>query len=168
MEIENLPDIDSDNGSPSEFNDYLDNKTLEYFPEPFSTIAQFILSTISGIMTSYIEKQRANKSINYIENINTYFNYCRTTDCDNYIIEIADNLKLDIKDDKEILNKILDDIENITTNIFNVFINTKLDNIYKSEDNFDIDTFNINVLKNLIPMIKYSMISHININYNYK
>ena len=102
--------------------------------------------------------------INYIDDIKLYIDYCKNTNTDDYINEIAISLELDIIKDKEELNKILDDIQKVSINIFNNFVNkTDIINYHlnKFDDDFNIDSFNANVLRTLIPMIKYSMISHI-------
>lgn len=168
MDIENiieLSDSDSDIENPTNYNEYLDNLTLESFPEPFNIIGQFILSTLTGTLHNYLIKLKANNVVNYIEDLKLYFNYCKNTTNDDYIKEIATYLKLDIIQDKEELEKILEKIETITINIFSNFIEIKNDiiNHYLCllDNDFNIDNFNATIIKNIIPMLKYSTISNI-------
>ena len=69
----NLSDSDSDSDkeyiSDSIINtnsiNLLDKLELEYFPEPFNTIGQILLSAISGASVAYIMNLRSNKYHSY-------------------------------------------------------------------------------------------------------
>lgn len=166
MEIENIIELtDSDSEiDPTNYNEYLDNLTLESFPEPYNIIGQFILSTLTGTLNIYLIKIKANQDIDYIKNLKLYFTYCKNTTTDYYINEIITNLKLNIIQDKNIIDEIFDKIELVAINILSNFIETKCDiiNHYLLENNdLNIDNLNVFIIKNIIPMLKYSMISNI-------
>jgi hypothetical protein len=169
MEIQDLDDINSDSDieNPTEYNEILDNLTLEYYPDPFNTIGQFIMTAISGAAISHLVRLKENKPISYRTDINIYFQYCKKSPDDNYINELVSRLNLDINEieDSQRLNMILDQINNISINIMDNFVELHVDlfnkHKSKSEEDFNMDLFNADILKNLIPMIKYSLISNI-------
>lgn len=169
MEIEELSDIDSDSDieNPSQFNELFDNHLLESFPEPFNIIGQFIMTTINGAAMSYLIKLKNNKSPTYILDIKAYIKYCKNSIDDSYILELSSklNLNLDDTNDKQKYNKILDNIEIISINIMCDFLNlhTNLFNKYLliANNDLNVDTFNADIVKNLIPMIKYNLISNV-------
>ena len=75
--------------------DLLDKLELKYYPEPYNTIGQFMISAISGTAISYILSIRAKKIHPYIKHLNTYFDYCKNTETDDYIDSLLIVLKLD-------------------------------------------------------------------------
>ena len=163
MEIQNLVDIDSDSDieNPTEYNEMFDKLTLDSFPDPFNTIGQFILTAISGASISHLIKLKENKPISYIRDIEIYFQYCKNSPDDNYI----NDLILRLNTDMTRLNIILDKIKDITIDIMARFIDSNIEifnkHKSKSDNEFNMDLFNADILKNLIPLIKYSSISNI-------
>ncbi len=165
MDIQNLIEIDSDSDieNPTQYNDIMDKLTLEYFPDPFNTIGQFIMTAISGASISCLIKLRENKLISFTTDIESYFQYCKKTEDDNYINDLIKKLKLDNNNSKLdlILNKITDISNNIMKDLYNSHsdIFDKHKNIPESD--FNIDIFNVDIIKVMIPLIKYSLISNI-------
>lgn len=162
-DLTNLIDIDSDSDieNPTEYNEMFDKLSLVCYPDPYNTFGQIIMSAISGASISYIIKLQNGKIADFESDINTYFIYCKNTTEDDYINEITNQLKLN----NEQLVLILDQLQLITTNIMKNLIesNTDLFDSYRliSNDDFNIDTFSADILKLLIPMIKYSLLSNI-------
>jgi len=169
IRLNNLLDIDSDSDieNPTEHNELLDKLTLECYPDPFNTIGQFIMSAINGASVSYLIKLKESKQTDYISDINIYFRYCKNSPDDSYIQELSSKLKLNTVDNSDNirLHLIIDQINKISIDLMVNFIklNKDLFEEYRllSNAEFDIDIFNANLLKRLIPMIKYSLISNI-------
>ena len=167
--LENLIDIDSDSDieNPTEYNEMLDKLSLAYYPDPYNTFGQLIMSAISGSAMIYLTKLKTNKPTSFETDIKAYFTYCKNSPDDNYIIEISNQLKIDLSDinQKHKLISILDQISIITIDIMTEFIkmNSDLFELYrsKSEEEFNIDAFSADIIKILIPMIKYSLLSNI-------
>ena len=162
-DLTNLVDIDSDSDieSPTEYNEMFDKLSLVYYPDPFNTFGQIIMSAISGASVSYIIKLQTNNVVNYETDLIAYFTYCKNSPEDNYICEITEKLKLN----NEQLVLILNQLQTISINIMTklIEINSELFESYmnRSPEDFNIDMFNADILKHLIPMIKYSLLSNI-------
>jgi hypothetical protein len=162
-DLTNLIDIDSDSDieNPTEYNEMFDKLSLVYYPDPYNTFGQIIMSAISGASISYIVKLQTNKPTNFESDINAYFLYCKNTSEDDYICEIMSQLKLNT--DQLVL--ILDQLQTITINIMRNLIDSNTDlfnrSIAQSASDFNIDLFSADILKLLIPMIKYSLLSNI-------
>jgi hypothetical protein len=167
--LENLIDIDSDSDieNPTEYNKMFDKLSLAYYPDPYNTFGQLIMSAIGGSSMIYLTKLKANKPTSYETDIEAYFTYCKNSPDDNYIIEITNQLKIDLSDtnQKHKLVLILDQLKIITVNIMTEFVrvNSDLFEFYrsKSDEDFKIDTFSADIIKVLLPMIKYSLLSDI-------
>jgi len=166
MNIDNLVDIDSDSDieNPTDYNEMFDKLSLEYYPEPFDTMGQIIMTAITGASISYLIKLKENKPITYITDIETYFKYCKNSPDDNYVNEILS--KFNLTDTNNIkFSIIMDNIKDISINLMKTFIDNNIDlfdkHKSKSEKDFNIDLFNADIIKILIPMIKYSLISDI-------
>lgn len=163
-----LEDIDTDSSieNPSEHNELFDKYTLETFPEPYNSIGQFIMSTISGVAVTYLNKLNNKKEVSYEKDINTYINYCANSPTDNYMEELSLKLHLNLntESDNNIFKNILCQIKTICINIFNQII-TQHYNIFTNYTELNsqelIDTFTKDLLIVLIPMIKYSLISNV-------
>ena len=162
-DLTNLIDIDSDSDieNPTEHNEFFDKLTLDSFPDPYNTIGQFIMTAISGASISHLIKLNENKPATYVADIEIYFQYCKNSHDDNYINDLISRLTID----KSKLNITMDKIKDITIDIMARFIDSNIEifnkHRSKSDNEFNMDLFNADILKNLIPLIKYSLISNI-------
>lgn len=139
---------DSETSFDQETIEVLDKLELKYFPEPYNTIGQFILSSIVGVSTVYIMKLRAHKSVKQSELLDLYFNYCRDVKNDNYILELrknVDNFTIVLEKIKNIVNK-------ITTQLSDKFSSY----VTIPDDKFSVESFNADIMKNVIQLIKFS------------
>lgn len=133
------------------------NTELSKFPEPFNTIAQFIISSLVGVSISYIQAKKA--SI-YDIMVDTYFKYCKNAIDDKYINDIASILKLDRtkKDDLIKFNILLDKISIMTKDKMKYLVDNDFDKYDKFMNeiarNLDIDKLNAQLFKDIIPLIK--------------
>jgi len=164
----NLSDSDSDSDkeyiSDSIINtnsiNILDKLELEYFPEPFNTIGQILLSAISGASVAYIMNIRSNKYHSYYEYLNTYFDYCKNVETDNYINEILINLKLDKENDLTKKNKFFSDLNELSKKLMDELISNNKETYAKyslvTETEFSIESFNAEVIRDLLKLIKFS------------
>lgn len=139
---------DSETSLDQESIETLDKLELKYYPEPYNTIGQFILSSIVGASTVYVMKLRSNKVVEQSKLLDLYFDYCQNVKNDNYILELSKN----VDNFKAILNK--------TKNVANKIIMQISDKIayYVTipDDIFSVESFNADIMKNVIQLIKFS------------
>jgi len=138
-----------------------DNLDLKYFPEPYNSLGQFILSSISGTIITYIVKKRSKQNISeneYIKYLDMYYTYCNSvTTVDNYLNDILKKFNYD-ESDSEQINLFLLNASVYAKEIITLFFNDH-SNIYNnfvliSDDDFSIDNLNIEIVKIIIPYIK--------------
>jgi hypothetical protein len=158
-----LSDTESDHGSNTNFDynvDILDDLELKYYPEPYNTIGQFILSAISGALSSYILSSRAKKNQSYKYHMDSYFLYCKKIKDDEYIDSLLDILKLDKTNDKDNsrFKIILDNINIMCNQLMDELIITDKYKKYLSVSNedFSIESFNSDIIKDIIDLIKFN------------
>lgn len=160
-------DFSDSDGSDNDYStniDLLNKLELRYFPEPYDTIGQFILSSIVGACTSYIMNLRANKSVDYSKFINAYYKYCKTVLNDDYINEIKKNLSIDASktEDNNKFEQILDKTSDTAKELMSklIDINGPLFDKFKDQSNetFSVESFNSAIIKELIPLIKFEKI----------
>lgn len=144
----------------------LDTYTIEHYPEPYYSIAHFLLSAISGASTLYITNLRVNKKNDYIKYFELYFKYCAGVKNDNYINEFAKSIKLDLTSDID-SNKfsiILNKLKEVSKDIMNDLIDTKHMSYQKyiimTEKEFSIEALSKELTNDIIPFIKFSKIVH--------
>ena len=183
-EINSIELSDSDSDSDSDFDsdnkvkyktdnikihtNILDKLELQYFPEPYNSLGQFIISSVVGALTTYIMKSRLNNLKNQLEYhtfLDIYYKYCSNTSNDIYINELFLKLKLDLSSDQEEILKIL--------NKSNIFAKELMDELLDKdeiiinkyikmpENEFSIESFNTNIMQNIISLIKFSKLSEI-------
>lgn len=149
----------------------MDKHDVKYFPKPYNEIAQFILSSIAGAATSYVMKLRQNLPTTdqtMYEMLDVYYDYCMNANDDEYLNELMDvlkfNLTVDIRNNYEMANllskcktcgnKILSKLQ--TDNNFIFEQNMKL-----SDNDFNVENFNCELLIILTKLIKYSDVVNI-------
>ena len=126
----------------------LDNLDLKYYPEPYGTLAQYILSSIIGSYMVYLKHPRKEDD-NTLKNklVDNYFKYCQNVDSDEYLNKIF-NL-LDLSNDNKIV------ILNRCKSLANELINRIT---YENTNNDSLELVNIKLIKETITMIKFSNI----------
>ena len=164
-------DSDSDNQENYNFNHNLksnlemfDKLDLRYYPEPFNTLGQFLMSAIVGTITAYIFNMRANKNFVLEKSLEAYFDYCKNVKSDNYINELTTNLKLDTSNTEHIikLNIILEKLKALSFDIINNLLisNEKKYTTYieLSNTDFNIETLNADMFIDLKQLINLSIL----------
>jgi hypothetical protein len=145
----------------------LDKLELQYYPEPFNTLGQFIVSAISGATSSYILSSRAKINRPYKDHLNAYFAYCRKVESDHYVESIITALKLDknLDEDKVRFEIILDRINHLSEQLMDELINSTTDKydkyILASDEEFSIESFNVDVIKDIISLMKFNKIENL-------
>jgi hypothetical protein len=143
----------------------LDKLELQYYPEPFNTLGQFMVSAISGAASSYILSSRAQINRSHKDHLNAYFAYCKKIDTDDYVDSIYLALKLDKNsdEDKVKFEIVLERINNVCEQIMNELIQSTTEKYAKyilaSNEDFSIESFNADVIKDVIGLIKFSKIA---------
>jgi hypothetical protein len=142
----------------------LDKLELQYYPEPYNTLGQFIVSAISGTTSSYILSSRAKNNRSYDEHLNAYFSYCKKVEADDYVDSIYSELKLNKNSEEDNIKFaiILDRINNICKQLMDELISSTTEKYAKyilaSDEEFSIESFNADVIKDIIGLIKFSKI----------
>jgi hypothetical protein len=145
----------------------LDKLELQYYPEPYNALGQFIVSAISGTASSYILSSRAKVSRKYKDHLNAYFAYCKKVESDEYVDSILSTLKLDRtnEEDKIKFEVIMERTNKVCSELMDEFIESTVDKYAKyilaSDEEFSIELFNADVIKDIIGIIKFSKISEI-------
>ena len=146
--------------------DLLDSLQLQYFPEPYNSVGQFLLSAIVGACTSYLARTKDNliKSQNELYTyLDTYTDYCKNVSNDEYINQLYLSMKLDpnTESDKIKINKILDNTKSYANQLLSELVN-KISNTHTfnktTSDEINMQELNQELTNNLIPMIKFSEI----------
>lgn len=124
----------------------LDNLDIKYYPEPYNTLAQYILSSIVGSYIAYLNhpKKEVDDMLKF-KLVDNYFKYCQNTNSDKYLNEIFNILNL--SDDNKI--DILDKCKNLAYEIINKI---KYDNL--NDDNLEL--VNIKLIQETLSIIKFS------------
>ena len=146
--------------------DLLDSLQLQYFPEPYNSIGQFLISAIIGSCTSYLARTKDNliKSQNELYTyLDTYTDYCKNVSNDEYINQLYLSLKLDPNNESEKIkiNKILDNTKSYANQLLTELVKKILNThtfIKTASDEIDMQELNQELTNNLIPMIKFSEI----------
>lgn len=180
----NLSDSESDSDGES-FNDIaksnselLDKLELQYFPEPYLSLGQFILSSIVGASVAFIVKSRSNININssaFNDYLDIYYKYCgNSAVSDDYLNELLlkfnfinceqlDETKQKETNDK--INLLLIKSNNYAKEIASAFFTEYTDilntNLNLTDSEFNVEQLNIKLVKKIIPMIKFSKLSQI-------
>jgi hypothetical protein len=124
----------------------LDNLDLKYYPEPYNTMAQFILSSVVGSYMVYLN--HPNKDVDdmlKLKLVDNYFKYCQNVDTDEYLNGLFNELNL--SDENKIV--ILDRCKDLVYELIN---NIKYNNI----NNDNLESINIKVIQEAISIIKFS------------
>jgi hypothetical protein len=149
----------------------LDKLDLKYFPEPYNTLGQFMVSAISGATCSYILASRAKNIKPHNEYLKAYFSYCKKIESDDYVESILTALKLDRSNTEDNIKFeiILERILNVCNKLMNELMESFTEKSEKSEkyekyilcsdEDFSIDSFNLDVIKDIIGLIKFSEIA---------
>jgi len=142
----------------------LDELDLQYYPEPYNTLGQFMVTAISGAASSYILLSRAKINRKYVDHLNAYFSYCKKAESDEYIESILTALKLDRSNEEDHIKFeiILDKINNVCNQLMDELIESTVDKYSKyilaSDEDFSIESFNADILRDIISLIKFSKI----------
>lgn len=124
----------------------LDNLDLKYYPEPYNTIAQYILSSVVGSYMAYLNNpKKVVDDMLKFKLVDNYFKYCQNVESDEYLNEIFNSLNL--SDDNK--NSILDRCKDLAYEIINKI---KYDNL--NDDN--LESINIKLIQEAISIIKFS------------
>jgi hypothetical protein len=169
FDISDTENSDSDSDNQENYNlksnlEILDKLDLRYYPEPFNTLGQFLMSVIVGTITAYIFNMRANKIFVLEKSLEAYFDYCKNVKSDNYINELTTNLKLDTSNTENIikLNIILEKLKSLSFEIINNLLisNEKKYTRYieLSNTDFNIETVNADMLIDLKQLINLSIL----------
>ena len=147
--------------SDSEFDPDFDLK-LKDFPEPYNSLGQFIVSTITGAIANYIIIFKNKQNIDYKayhSYINKYFNYCKNTTDDLYINEINSHLLkydcnlLDIIDQLNATTIYIADDLMLFNNSYSDYINTK--------DDINLELLNSEIAENIISILDLYILKRI-------
>jgi hypothetical protein len=169
--ITNLIDLNKINSDDMIYHiNILDNLELKYYPEPYNTIGQLIMSVIIGASTVYILNLRLQKIHSYHKYLDSYFDYCTNIKTDDYINNLITTLRINILDDIDtqkliiilskiniITKQIMDELVKLKTDIF-------LEYTLKSEEEFKIESFNVKIIADLIKLIKFSKLINLTSN----
>ena len=169
--ITNLIDLNKINSDDMIYHiNILDNLELKYYPEPYNTIGQLIMSVIIGASTVYILNLRLQKIHSYYKYLDSYFDYCANIKTDDYINNLIITLQINILDDIDtqkliiilskiniITKQIMDELVKLKTDIF-------LEYTLKSEEEFKIESFNVEIITDLIKLIKFSKLINLTSN----
>jgi len=155
----NLSDFENDETSSDE-NDFnlnldlynkenistLDNLDLKYYPEPYCTMAQYILSSVVGSYMAYLNHpNKEDDDMLKLKLVDNYFKYCQNVDTDEYLNGLFNTLNL--SDENKIV--ILDRCKDLVYELIN---NIKYNNI----NNDNLESINIKVIQEAISIIKFS------------
>ena len=163
-----LSDTESDSDDEVELNqsniNLLNNLELRYFPEPYNSIGQFLVSAIIGVCSSFLMRTKDNlvKDNNEIFTcFDTYINYCKNVKNDEYINQIYKVLKLDpdTEDDQHKMEIIFNNIKQYANQLLVELIKTDILNNTKYTnqiDNTNMEQFNQDLTNDIIPLIKFS------------
>ena len=175
----NLSDSESNSELDSEINknllndnkDFFDNLQLQYFPDPYNSIGQFILSSVVGIAMMYINKRRSNlesKILSYDEYLDTYFTYCNNTTNDSYLNELLEKINLiDTESDKhrEKILKLLNGLKKYSKEINNYLFENNIDKlnefIIMPDTEFNLDSVSVVLIQLFVPLIKFTKLMEI-------
>ena len=173
----NLSDSDNSDDDDNTLNydiktnsELLDKLDLKYYPEPYNTLGQFMVSAISGATCSYILASRAKNIKPYNEYLKAYFSYCKKIESDDYVESILTVLKLDRSNTEDnikfeiILERILNVCNKLMDKLMESF--TEKSEKYEkyilcSDEDFSIDSFNLDTIKDIIGLIKFSEIAEL-------
>lgn len=164
---------DSDNSDDDEILNYdiktdsslLDKLDLKYYPEPYNSLGQFMVSAISGATCSYILASRAKNIKPHNEYLKAYFSYCKKIEADDYVESILTALKLDRSNTEDNIKFeiILESVLNVCNKLMDELIESFTEKYEKyilcSDEDFSIDSFNLDVIKDIIGLIKFSEIA---------
>ena len=169
---ENDTDSDISNEINNEFEshiEYLNKLELKYYPEPYNSLGQFILSSIVGSTTSYILSLRTTKSqtINYHTYLDSYNKYCKNAHNDEYLKNLKQILKIDDQTESSLkFSLLMDNINKTSKEIMDNFIQIKFDSYIKyleeSVDTFSLEKLNSNIIFDVLPLIKFSTLYNLN------
>jgi hypothetical protein len=155
----NLSDFENDETSSDE-NDFnlnldlynkenistLDNLDLKYYPEPYNTVAQFILSSVVGTYMAYLNYlNKEGDDMLKTKLVDNYFKYCQSVDTDEYLNELFN--KLNLSDVNKIV--ILDRCKDLIYELIN-----KIN--YDNLNNDNLESTNIKLIQETISIIKFS------------
>lgn len=118
---------------------------LNHYPEEYKILSEFILSTLTGGLNAYVINK---KTKDYNEYYDNYFKYCKSVENDSYITEFKENLTIN--------NDEFDKINILTKKIMDKFILNNENLINKYVDDFDIDSFNADIIKELLLLINFN------------
>ena len=171
----NLSDSDSDSDNEANLNlaklnsELLDKLELQYFPEPYLALGQFILSSIVGASVAFIVKSRSNNTINSLAfngYLDIYYKYCNnSSSSDDYLNELL--VKFNFTDDQqnekitELLTKSNEYAKELASAFFTEHIDILNHNLNLSGEEFNIEQLNVELVKKIVPMIKFSKLSQI-------
>ena len=180
LENFNLSDSDSDSDSNLDnenslnniksHSEILDQLELQYFPEPYLSLAQFIISSIIGASTTFVVKNKKMNKLSelgeqftYGEYLNIYYKYCNKTTTDDYVNELLTKLK--ITNDKDKITSILNKSNIYAKEIMDLILEQNLDLFNKyisySETEFNIEKLGLELTQYLVPKIKFAKLSQI-------
>lgn len=188
MDLNNFNLSDSDSESDNETNIdiaksntiLLDKLELQYFPEPYLSLGQFILSSIVGASVAFIVKSRADKTINSLafnNYLDIYYKYCNNSSTsDDYLNELLVKFNFLNNESSETLESNQTQANEKNTNLLNksneyakelasIFFVENIDilntNLNLSDVEFNIEQLNVELVKKIVPMIKFSKLSQI-------
>jgi hypothetical protein len=162
--------LSDESDSESNYNDddinFLNRYDLKYYPQPYNNLGQLIMSAIVGTLTSFILNKRENKDFDLEKSLNKYFDYCKKVENDKYVNELVNELELDRDDleDKVKLLLILDKTRNLTIQLVNELLfnnNSYSSYIKKLEDEFNIEQLGIDLLKDIINILKFDRLKNL-------
>ena len=130
---------ESDDDSDSDIFD------LNHYPEEYQILSEFVLSTLTGGLNAYVINK---KTTHYDEYYDNYFKYCKTVENDSYITEFKENLNID--------NDKFDKINILTKKIMDKFILNNKQLINKYIDDFNIESFNADIIRELLLLIHFN------------
>jgi hypothetical protein len=171
----NLSDSDTDSDNDEHLSiaklnvELLDKLELQYFPEPYNSLGQFILSSVVGASIAYIVKNRSSnftKVTEYNDFLDMYYKYCiNTNTSDNYLDDLILKLNLSLLNDNDKISQLLLKsnlyAKDIASNFFENNISILNESLSLPNEEFNIETLNVSLMKKLVPIIKFSKLSEI-------
>lgn len=182
LDSNNFELSDSDDENEDEFKNIindnkhlLDDLELKYYPEPYNSLGQFIVSAIVGAYTTYlmnIKNKKIYDEMEYHKYLDIYFKYCKYTKNDDYITKLCTCLKLTDEDNLKKYSNIMDKSNELCKKIIDNMVKSKIldkfsnmigeeDSTLKASSSNDIsDKFNLELFNSIIPFIKFTDINN--------
>lgn len=195
LEKFNLSDSDSESDNETsqnllnEHKDFFDNLQLQYFPEPYNSIGQFVLSATVGVLMMYINKSRSNLNnsacnvgtgdagvLSYNEYLDTYFTYCNNTTNDSYLNELLEKINLieydlvsngkpESTENREKILKLLDGLKKYSKEIVEKLFENNVDKLNEfitmDDNDFKLDSVSVVLIQLFVPLIKFAKLMEI-------